>query len=293
MSAKGAPFETNECEYQLLAQLAASPDIAALDATLEQVLGRVFSGHARILQPDLAANNPQGENQQNILIANAVDEILRQVVISESRSSPLRRFLDAVLSIYTSHYELLLKCQLDKLTGLFNRQVLDEKIKSLNTTIEYVERRANDVQRVIALIDIDHFKKINDNYGHLYGDEVLVIIAYMMKKAFRLDDWLFRYGGEEFLVVLNNIEVADAETVIKRFIAEVADHYFPQIGQVTVSAGFARYDPHKAFSTSLDEADKALYFSKNNGRNQHHCYSDLVTRGAIEPIDRGGDIDLF
>ena len=293
MTSSDASFGNVECEYQLLAQLAACPDIESLDATLERVLGKAFSGQATILQPDSSQNKTQYEHLQNILIANNLDEVLRQVVISESRSSPLRRFLDAVLNIYTSHYELLLKCQLDKLTGLYNRQVLDEKIKSLNTTLEYQERRDNDIHRVIALIDIDHFKSINDNYGHSYGDEVLVILAYMMKKAFRLDDWLFRYGGEEFLVILNNIDLGNAATVINRFIAEVANHYFPQIGRVTVSAGFSRYDPQKAFSTSLDEADKALYFAKSNGRNQQHCYSDLVTQGAITPIDRGSEIDLF
>lgn len=284
-----------DCEYSLLVDLAAAKSIEALDLALEKLLNVVFgTSLVEVLSPNEVPDDLKPEaDEKRLHISTELDENIRAVIVRQPRTSPMRRFLDAALDIYTHHYELLLKSQVDKLTGLFNRQVLEERVKSLNGSAGHAERRHNEPLRIVVMFDIDHFKSINDNFGHLYGDEVLVIISHMMRKTFRVDDWLFRYGGEEFLVILNNVELLEAKSVITRFLQEVASHDFPQIGKVTISAGFTQYDAGRAFAFTLDEADKALYYSKNNGRNQSHHYAELTSSGEIEAIDRNSDIDLF
>lgn len=284
-----------DCEYSLLVALAAAQSIESLDEALEKLLHVVFgTSLVDVISPsDVDEDEQLPDDVQRMRISTSLDEHIRSVIVRQPRKSPMRRFIDSAFDIYTHHYELLLKSQVDRLTGLFNRLVLDERVKNLNGSVGYAERRKNEPNRIVVMFDIDHFKSVNDSFGHLYGDEVLVIISHMMRHVFRIDDWLFRFGGEEFLVLLNNINVDAARNSIERFLKAVATHDFPKIGRVTLSAGFTQYDPKRAFSFTLDEADKALYFSKQNGRNQCNFYADLIENGAIDAIEREGDIDLF
>jgi len=280
-STKNDPVERILCEYHLFVELSRSGSIEALNAALEKIFTELFDANGNcVLNPSSAQLDGMEEN-------------IRNVVIDEPRDSPRRRFVDAVLEVYENNYELLEKSQIDKLTGLYNRQLLDEKIRRLSVGKEVSDRRKNEPERIVVIFDIDHFKSINDRFGHLYGDEVLVIISHLMKQAFRTDDWLFRYGGEEFLVFLNNIDVQKGRIAINRFIKQVEAHSFPQIGKVTVSAGYTSYDPVKNFSVIFDQADKALYYSKEHGRNQSHMYEDLRASNKLEPTTHESDIDLF
>lgn len=158
--------------------------------------------------------------------------------------------------------------------------------------------RAADARRgagfCFAILDIDHFKHVNDEYGHLYGDEVLTLMSRLMVQAFRREDLLFRYGGEEFAVVLANADLEIAASVLERFRRKVEAYAFPQIGHKTVSIGFAAMGAEFGAEKVVLCADRALYYAKKNGRNQSHCYEALVAAKKLEPVAQvTGDIELF
>lgn len=286
-------LDQEACDYRRFVQLTSCLTVEALDCALEQVFQALFgTDSVLVVSPveDLANNDESGVVHH--VQAPGIEDNIRDVIVNDSQFSPKRRYLDAILEVYGNQYELLLKNQVDKLTGLSNRQLLEERISRLAVG-GAADRRKNEPERIVVIFDIDHFKLINDRFGHLYGDEVLVLISHMMKQAFRTDDWLFRYGGEEFLVFLNNIDIDQGRSAINRFLKQVENHDFPQIGKVTISCGYTLYKSCENFSTIFDRADKALYFSKENGRNQSRYYEDLVANGDIESTDRDSDIDLF
>ncbi|WP_130470990.1 sensor domain-containing diguanylate cyclase [Candidatus Magnetaquicoccus inordinatus] len=186
----------------------------------------------------------------------------------------------------------------DVLTGLRNRQSFDEIIDSIYQKLQKHTRRGNDSWQnsaFLAILDIDHFKKVNDTYGHLIGDEVLVTFARLMEKTFRDQDFVFRFGGEEFVVLLVNLTEEQAFAALDRFRYTVENHPFPQVNRVTVSQGAIEIKPTEMPGTLMEKADKALYFAKQNGRNQVRFYQKLVAEGAIEESDFGTEdnVDLW
>lgn len=162
---------------------------------------------------------------------------------------------------------------MDPLTGVNNRRYVEQRLAE---EIGRTRRRAGDF--CCLYIDIDHFKRINDSFGHLSGDEVLREVASRVKTELRLSDTLGRFGGEEFVVLLPETHLADACNVAERIRAGIADKLF-LIGQnehrVTVSIGAANLDiavPDQAIKLlgqqMLAQADKALYQAKGSGRNR-------------------------
>ena len=133
----------------------------------------------------------------------------------------------------------------------------------------------------LGVVDIDHFKKINDNFGHLFGDEVLLRVADLMRQTFRSNDKLFRFGGEEFVVMLRNVAEDHVHNIFTRFRLAVERHDFPQVGRVACSVGFARIDPRLSPADLLGRADEALYYSKRNGRNQVNGFDELIMSGKL------------
>ena len=131
------------------------------------------------------------------------------------------------------------------------------------------------------MLDIDHFKLINDSKGHLYGDEVLLLLAQLMNDSFRENDLLFRYGGEEFSMVLMDITPEQAQQTLERFREKIAAHNFPEIERVTVSIGYSRFDRTLSMDELINQADSALYYCKTTTRNAAHSYQELVEKGLI------------
>ena len=161
------------------------------------------------------------------------------------------------------------EANIDHLTGLFNRKAL------LNYLGESIESEKKNPQGLALLvIDIDHFKTFNDNYGHLLGDRVLNFVANAMKKTLRGKDTIGRYGGEEFIVVLHETPYEGAITVADNIRLTIAGTRLVRTGTreeippVQVSVGVALYRPGEAIHDLIDRADKALYHSKKNGRNR-------------------------
>lgn len=150
----------------------------------------------------------------------------------------------------------------DQLTKLFNRHRIEEVFAS---EIE----RAFRYQRTFSLVilDIDHFKNINDNYGHDMGDSVLIDIAKIMQRETRKSDLVGRWGGEEFIIIMPETSMKDALEAIEKLRIEI-EHYPFKVGQVTASFGLTDYQDGDTQKTLLKRADEALYQAKENGRNQ-------------------------
>lgn len=199
------------------------------------------------------------------------------------------------ISVYRNYLRLLTDNQTDTLTGLLNRKTFDEKISELLLSCRTAGpgNLSGMNGACLAVLDIDHFKRINDRFGHLYGDEVLLLLSKLMLDTFRENDLLFRFGGEEFVVVLSNIGIDDAIKVFDRFRAGLEQREFPQVGKVTVSIGVVAVGKQHLPSTIVQQADEALYDAKHNGRNRVCCYEEPAT--ADEPLapEIEGELTLF
>ncbi|QHG89197.1 GGDEF domain-containing protein [Xanthomonas cucurbitae] len=199
--------------------------------------------------------------------------------------------LQGFARFFQNYRSLLDDAQRDALTGLRNRKTFDDVILQLFSG----SAEAAATQGVwLGIVDIDHFKRVNDTFGHLYGDEVLLLVAQLMQRAFRQDDLLFRFGGEEFVIVLRGVDRDIAVGLFERFRAAVAGHDFPQVGQVTLSTGIVELTHGRLISEMLDEADKALYWAKQHGRNRAAVYAELIASGQLQQsIQQVGSVDLF
>jgi diguanylate cyclase (GGDEF)-like protein len=167
-----------------------------------------------------------------------------------------------------SEYErrLLVQSMTDSLTGLLNRR----SFMDLSSKEETRARRHGDPFSVLML-DIDHFKKINDTYGHPVGDLAIKALAEVCSNALRPHDILARYGGEEFVLTLPHTPTEGARTVAERIREAVQKIEVPsEQGPVkfTVSIGVSTYESGQAFDQIVERADKALYVSKQSGRNR-------------------------
>lgn len=204
-------------------------------------------------------------------------------------------YIHTLLSAYNHQVHLLRNKDTDSLTGLYNRQSFDSKLSKLHSNFG-VDNRSDDepTNLCFALLDIDFFKTVNDKFGHVYGDEVLILFSNIMKETFRDADLLFRYGGEEFAVLINNITMVQAESVLNRFRSNIEKFKFPMDNTVTTSIGFCEFNNQVPLSTIVERADKALYYSKENGRNLSSGYEALIQNNKIQDaiIDEG-DVELF
>jgi len=194
-------------------------------------------------------------------------------------------YLQFLFHFYCHQLQMLQGTYRDALTGLYNRRAFNEKIAQLLDRSDNQQRRAiNFSPTIYVMLDIDHFKLINDSQGHLYGDEVLLLLAQQMTDSFRENDLLFRYGGEEFAMVLMDIEADQAQLTLDRFREKIASYDFPGVSQVTVSIGYTRFDKHLSMEQLIGQADAALYHCKTTTRNAVHGYHDLIDKGLIPAL---------
>ena len=213
-----------------------------------------------------------------------------------------RRTVEGVLRIYRNFDRLLDYSERDTLTGLLNRKTFDESFLKATADLLPAPDDAGDGRRTgvgsacgywLGVIDIDHFKRVNDRCGHLIGDEVLLLLSRLMARSFRLHDRLYRFGGEEFVVLMRCHTEADAAQALERFRGHTEQYEFPQIGRVTVSIGFTAVRPGDTPSGAFERADRAVYHAKQNGRNQVLSHADLVIQGHLSDTAKVGDVELF
>ncbi|MCE4538346.1 GGDEF domain-containing protein [Pelomonas sp. P7] len=214
-----------------------------------------------------------------------------------------QRMVSSVLRIYHNFQGLLDYSERDTLTGLLNRKTFDEsflKVVSDIPTQHDVSHEAEDRRHetatphyVLGVIDIDHFKSVNDRFGHLIGDEVLLLLSRLMRGSFRFHDLLYRFGGEEFVVLMRCDEEIHAGEAFERLRVNTERYVFPQVGRITVSIGFTEVRPGDSPAAAFERADKAVYHAKAHGRNQVHNYAALVASGVIQEAAQLSDIELF
>lgn len=197
------------------------------------------------------------------------------------------RELGKLLAVYRNFQLLHDRIERDSLTGLYNRQAFGEVITRLIHPGRASRNRRKDRDHGywLGMLDIDYFKRVNDEHGHLIGDEVLVLFARLMRETFRYEDRLFRYGGEEFIAVLEGVSKESAFQALERFRVAVEAYPFPQGVRLTVSAGFAEILFGALPSEVIDRADRALYYAKGAGRNHVCGYEDLLAQGLLRQIE--------
>jgi diguanylate cyclase (GGDEF)-like protein len=204
--------------------------------------------------------------------------------------------VQGVLRILRNHLSALEYGERDTLTGLLNRRTFETTFAKRRNAVHHRSDAATDASRGswLAVMDIDRFKTINDTFGHLFGDEVLLLVARLMFETFRSTELIYRFGGEEFVVIVDGADEAGAGTAVERFRLAVASHRFPQVGQVTVSVGYTRVLPDDIPASAVERADIALYYAKEHGRNASHCYEALLRSGAVAPKAAGTtELELF
>lgn len=170
------------------------------------------------------------------------------------------------------YHEALAAAFRDPLTGAGNRVALD---KTLQREIELAKRHGQ--QLSILMLDLDHFKLVNDEFGHSMGDKVLKEAVACITGCIRQTDMCFRYGGEEFLVMLSNAEHAGALRIAERIRMGISSLTFSNEKgrlQVTTSIGCATLMIEDSMDSMIQRADKALYQAKHNGRNRVVCDTD-------------------
>lgn len=196
-----------------------------------------------------------------------------------------------LLNIYANQLYLLYRSRLDSFTELLNRQTFDRKLLEIISGKGFLcprEQLSGKRNWHLAMIDIDHFKRVNDNFGHVIGDEVILLIARILKSGFRAEDYVFRYGGEEFAVLFRCDDVAQALDTLERVRKQVAKHKFPQVGHITISIGLTELLHFRDAQSLVQQADSALYQSKHDGRN---CITQFVRES--KPDAPFSDIELF
>lgn len=209
-------------------------------------------------------------------------------------------------AVFMNILALLDYSEVDTLTGLLNRKTFDDTLLRVLASLTLPDDEQLDAillprrrhptpgdDHSLAVIDIDHFKRVNDGFGHLIGDEVLLLVATMMKSSFRTYDKLFRFGGEEFVVLLKPTSDEDARRAFDRFRAAIEAREFPQVGRVTISIGYSRIALGDQPSIVLDRADEALYWAKENGRNRVASYAALLAAGKLAAKESSSEVELF
>ena len=212
-----------------------------------------------------------------------------------------QRLIQSVLRIYSNFQALLDYSERDTLTGLLNRKTFDNSfLKATAESAPAPAGSAGDRRTVeplgshwLGVIDIDHFKRVNDNHGHLIGDEVLLLLARLMLSGFRIHDRLYRFGGEEFVVLMRCETTAHAAHAFERFRGNVEKYPFPQVGQITVSIGFTEVTPGDTPSAAFERADKAVYHAKGHGRNRVCGHADLIASGELTEAAKVSDVEFF
>jgi len=230
------------------------------------------------------------EHQPNIVPMKTDKEIVEYLIFyAANLKAESIANLEAIISVYCNQCELILSAERDKLTGLNNRRAFTRITAAMfsKQDTNSVEYHQLENSACLAIVDLDHFKRVNDKFGHLHGDKVLSMFAQMVKKALRISDYFFRYGGEEFIIILNDTDSEQAFEILNRLRQEAERFDYPHIESLSISIGFAPMEKELGISKIIDMADSALYFSKENGRNLVSSYEYLCDRGLL--VDHSDD----
>jgi len=211
----------------------------------------------------LAISSNEDEEVSALFLKHGANDYIKKPFLKEEFSVRVNNTIEALENIQTiMHY-----ANRDYLTGLYNRRYF------FNAMGDYIEDvKESGESFAIAMIDIDHFKKINDSYGHDAGDRAIVTLADILRSSTNPQDIVSRFGGEEFCLVLKNINRYSAHDILERIRTTVAEYSFEiakgKFIQFTISIGAVLYNEEDGLEDCINEADMKLYQAKKNGRNQ-------------------------
>ncbi len=215
------------------------------------------------------------EHFKRVIVSNKRGEIIGQISQQELLTKFYSRWAESlkahdqqleevnkILEARASKFEEI--AHHDPLTGLANRSSFEEKMLD---EFERIERYGSAPFSLI-FFDIDHFKSINDRYGHLTGDRILASTAKLCKSKLRINDMLARWGGEEFVAILPMTMIEAAYEVAEKLRAEIAAYLFEEVGHISCSFGVCQYHEGDTPQDMLHRTDEAMYKAKNSGRNR-------------------------
>ena len=251
------------------------PTIALIDWMMPEIEGPVLCKKIRAIQnrklpPYLIMLTSKNTNEDIVsgLSSGADDYIIKPYDKHEliARIKVGERIINLQKKLNTAYEKMKLKATHDFLTGILNRSAILEYFEK---SLKLKKRNCNNIG--IAMLDIDHFKNINDTYGHQTGDIVLKEFAKILQKSLRDSDYLGRYGGEEFLIIIQDT-VSDEQSIIKSFNRIRKSIETTKIstssGIVSITASIGCSIAEKNVDFSIKKADEALYKAKENGRNR-------------------------
>jgi diguanylate cyclase (GGDEF)-like protein len=188
--------------------------------------------------------------------------------------------LEKRLELQNEAEGLKIRATTDRLTGLFNRAKFDEQLLS-----EIARAQRYTTPFSLVLYDIDHFKEVNDAYGHQMGDHVLVGLSEIVARGLREVDFLARWGGEEFVVLLPGCSREMAGLAAEKLRAAIASTTFDPVGSITSSFGVAEFNDGDTAESLMARADNALYRAKMNGRDRVELDLPVVEPTELSPVD--------
>lgn len=199
---------------------------------------------------------------------NGEEYWLEQTIIPKinEENKNIENFLSISVDV-TDKKELEKIATIDKLTNIYNRRMLDDFLK---TEIEIANRHNEDLSLII--VDIDHFKIVNDTFGHLAGDNLLTSISKIILENIRNTDIFGRYGGEEFLIICRKTTKENAFVLAEKLRILIKEFKFDEIGHKTISLGISDFQKSDTVDTLFKKADTALYEAKNTGRDKSVIY---------------------
>jgi diguanylate cyclase len=233
----------------------------------------------RIEQGELHTPMPLGHSMDEVReVGQALQRMTRKLV--EANETLEAKVAQRTAELERANAELEQLATRDALTGLHNRRVCDERLLQ---EIQYHRRMG--MPLAVLLMDIDHFKRINDLWGHAEGDAVLQTVAQRLLQGCRRTDFVGRYGGEEFVVLLPNTDAGGAEVMATKLLQAVAAQPSGQAGLVTISAGLFVDAAGAEPDAVLQGADAALYAAKHAGRNR---FVQFHSAGPLNQRQGGG-----
>ncbi len=211
----------------------------------------------------IALSGNEDDEVSALFLKHGANDYIKKPFSKEEFSCRINNSIEALENIQKiTHY-----ANRDYLTGLYNRRYFYQAINEYLETIQ-----ESNEQCAVAMVDIDHFKKVNDTYGHDIGDKAIVALADILRSTTSPNDVVARFGGEEFCIVLKNINRYSAEEILQR-IRETVEKFSLKIDNeieihFTISIGAVLHDNAEGFDESINAADMLLYKAKNEGRNR-------------------------
>ena len=247
---------------------------------VQQIMSEVLqaiessSGENKVFNNELEGFAKDLEQSKEGHLTELLGKIINRTKELKEKGDSLQQKLEVsrgeVAILKTTLQEASTQMLIDGLTGVANRKAFDDNITRMITAAKLEQR-----QLCLLMIDIDHFKKFNDTFGHLIGDQVIRIVATAMKDMVKGKDFVARYGGEEFAVLLPDTPLKGGQIVAESIRSTIATRELKRkdtgesYGQITVSIGITMLRPlHDKIDDFIARADKALYTSKRNGRNR-------------------------